>query len=107
MTFGVAPITLSATGGASGNAIVFGVVSGQGTIAGSALTVTGAGTIQIAANQAGNANYTAATQVTQTVVVNKGAPLVTLQSSANPALVQSSIQLTASVSFGSGTPTER
>jgi hypothetical protein len=68
--FGVSPITLVATGGASGNAVVFSVVSGPGTVSGNVLTVTGAGTIQIAANQAGNANYLAATSVTQSIVVN-------------------------------------
>ena len=103
--FGVVPITLVATGGGSGNAVVFSVVSGPGTISSGKLTVTGAGTIQVAANQAGNTNYAAAPQVTQTVVVNKAAPIVALQSSANPALVQSSITLTATVSFGGGVPT--
>ena len=78
VTFGVAPITLSATGGASGSAVVFSVVSGPGTIAGNKLTVTGAGTIQIAANQASSINYSAAAQVTQSVVVNKAVPLVAL-----------------------------
>ena len=82
VTYGVLPITLSATGGASGNAVVFSVVSGPGTISGSTLTVTGAGTIQIAANQAGNANYTAAPQATQSLVANKATPVVTW---ANPA----------------------
>jgi sugar lactone lactonase YvrE len=105
VSFGIAPIALSATGGASGNAVVFSVVSGPGTISGTTLTVTGAGTIQVAANQAGNTSYTAATQVTQAVVVNKAAPIVALQSSANPALFQSSITLTATVSFGGGVPT--
>jgi hypothetical protein len=105
VSFGVSPVALSATGGASGNAVVFSVVSGPGTISGSTLTVIGAGTIQIAANQLGNTNYTAATQVTQSVVVNKVAPLIALQSSANPAFVQASITLTATVSFGGGVPT--
>jgi hypothetical protein len=105
VTFGVAPITLAATGGASGNAIVFSVVSGPGTISGSKLTVTGVGTIQIAANQAGNTNYTAAAQVTQSVVVNKAVPTVALQSSNNPALVQSSVTLTAIVSSTVTAPT--
>jgi len=69
------------------------------------LTVTGTGTIQIAANQAGTTNYTAAPQVTQSVVVNKAAPLVTLVSSLNPALLQASITLTATVSSTAGVPT--
>jgi hypothetical protein len=105
VTFGVAPIALSATGGASGNAVVFSVVSGPGTISGRTLTVTGVGTIQIAANQAGNANYAAAAQVTQSIVVNKVAPTVGLQSSLNPALVQTAVTLTATVSSAAGQPT--
>ena len=70
VTYGVSPITLVATGGASGNAVVFSVLSGPGSISGNTLTVTGAGTIQIAANQAASANYSAAAQVTQSIVVN-------------------------------------
>ncbi|CAN5165613.1 hypothetical protein BH11PSE11_BH11PSE11_18100 [soil metagenome] len=42
------------------------------SIAGNIVTVVGAGTCTIAANQAGNANYNAATQVTQNITVNKG-----------------------------------
>jgi hypothetical protein len=68
VTYGVSPITLVATGGASGNTVVFSVVSGPGTISGTTLTITGVGTVVVAANQAGNTNYSAATQVTQTVV---------------------------------------
>jgi sugar lactone lactonase YvrE len=78
VTYGVSPITLSATGGSSGNAVTFSVVSGPGTISGSTLTVTGAGTIVVAANQAGNTTYSAATQVTGSIVVNKTALSVTV-----------------------------
>ncbi len=80
VTYGVSPITLSATA-TSSLATTFSVVSGPGTIIGSTLTVTGAGTIVVAANQAGNATYSAATQVTGSIVVNKAALSVT----ANPA----------------------
>ncbi|MGP8259549.1 MAG: MBG domain-containing protein [Acidobacteriaceae bacterium] len=80
VTYGVSPITLTATGGASGNAVSFSVVSGSGSISGSTLTVTGAGTIVVAANQAGNTNYSAATQVTANIVVNKATATVTLGS---------------------------
>ena len=75
--YGVSPITLSATGGASGNPVIFSIVSGPGSLSGtnnSILTVTGAGTIVIAANQAGNTNYTAAPQVTQSITVVTGTP---------------------------------
>lgn len=62
------PIPLTATGGGSGNPVVFSVLSGPGYVTGNLLTVTGSGTLVVAANQSGNANYQAAPQVTQTVV---------------------------------------
>jgi hypothetical protein len=69
VTYGVSPIALTATA-SSGLAVTLGVVSGPGTISGSTLTITGIGTVVVAANQAGNGTYTAAPQVTRTVVVN-------------------------------------
>jgi hypothetical protein len=78
---GAAPITLSATGGASGNPVIFSVVSGPGSLSGtnnSVLNLTGWGTVVIAANQAGNIDYNAAPQVTQsiTVVYSQSAALI-------------------------------
>jgi len=70
--YGVAPIILSATGGASGNPVIFSVLSGPGSLSGtnnSVLTVTGAGTITIAADQAGNIDYSAAPEAIQSVFV--------------------------------------
>jgi hypothetical protein len=84
VTYGVSPITLSATGGASGNAVTFSFVSGPGTLSGSTLTVTGAGTIVIAANQTGNTNYSAATQVTQSIVVNQASQTITFTPPTTP-----------------------
>jgi hypothetical protein len=72
-------VSLSATGGGSGNAVVFSVdatSTGKGTVSGNTLTVTGAGKLVIDANQAGNSNYYAANQVQATVVVNQAAPTV-------------------------------
>jgi hypothetical protein len=66
-------ITLTATGGASGNAVVFTIDStstATGSISGSTATVTSAGNLVIDANQAGNADYSAAPQVQRTVVVS-------------------------------------
>jgi len=81
VNFGVtSTITLSATGGASGNPVTFTLISGPGTLSGtnnSVLTVTGLGSIVIAANQAGNSNYAAAPQVTASIVVQYP-PLATL-----------------------------
>ncbi len=83
VTYGVSPIALTASGGASGNTVVFSVLSGPGVISGSGntLTVTGAGTIVVAANQTGNTTYSAATQVTASIAVSKA----TLTATANPA----------------------
>ena len=78
VTYGASPtITLSATGGASGNAVTFSLVSGPATLSGSTLAVTGAGSIVVAANQAGSTNYLAATAVQKTIVVNKASDTVT------------------------------
>jgi hypothetical protein len=79
VTYPVSPITLSATGGASGNPVTFSVVSGPGTASGangSTLAITNVGTVVVAANQAGNTNYSAAPQVTQSIVVNSPAAIL-------------------------------
>jgi len=69
VTYGSRPITLSATA-TSGLPVTFSILSGPGSISGNTLTITGVGTIVVAANQAGNADYLAAPQVTQSVVVD-------------------------------------
>jgi len=84
VVYGVSPITLTATGGASGNPVTFTYVSGPGSLSGtngSVLTVTGVGTIQVQACQAGstppNTNYSAATCVTKFIVVNQPSAAIT------------------------------
>ncbi len=63
---------LSATGGGSGNPVVFSV-GGPGvcTVSGSTVTYTAAGNCVIDANQAGNARYADAPQVQRTIKVSK------------------------------------
>ncbi|MEI9971049.1 MAG: discoidin domain-containing protein [Ignavibacteriota bacterium] len=53
----------------SGLAVSYVVTSGPATIAGSTLTITGAGTVTIQATQAGNGTYAAATPVSQSFIV--------------------------------------
>jgi fibronectin type 3 domain-containing protein len=67
--------TISATGGGSGNPVTF-QVSGPATLTGSTLNITGVGTVTITANQAGNTNYLAAPQVTQSMVINQATPAI-------------------------------
>ena len=81
-------VSLSANGGASGNPVAFTVdasSTGAGTISASTLaggtstatlTVTQAGNIVIDANQAANADYAAAAQVQQTIVVNQASQTI-------------------------------
>ena len=104
VNYGVAPIALSASS-SSGLAVTLSVVSGPGSVIGNILTITGAGTVVVAADQAGNANYGAATEVTNSIIVNKIAPLVGLTISPNPVLVQNAVILTAMVASSVGTPT--
>jgi hypothetical protein len=93
---------LSATGGASGNSVVFTIDSsstGAGTISGSTLTVTGVGSFVIDANQAGNTNYSAAPQVQRTVQVTLAAQTITF---ANPGAQTVGTPLTLSATASSG-----
>jgi hypothetical protein len=76
--------TLSATGGASGNPVTFNsttpsVCTTSGTD-GSTVTGVSAGSCSITADQAGNANYNAAPQVTQTFSVTTGVALTVINS---------------------------
>ena len=78
-TYGVAPITLTATD-TSGLPVSYSVISGPATLAGSVLTVTGAGSIEVEAAQAGHAYYLAATPVDESFTVTPA----TLTITANP-----------------------
>jgi hypothetical protein len=61
------PLTATAS---SGLTVTYTVVSGPGTISGSNVLITGAGTITVQAAQSGNADYLAASPVTQSFVVS-------------------------------------
>jgi hypothetical protein len=79
VTYGVSPITLSATA-SSGLTVAFTIdasSTASGTINGNTLTVKGAGTLVIDANQAGNADYKAAPLVQRSIVVSKAGLTVT------------------------------
>jgi hypothetical protein len=72
-------VTLGVTSsGASGNPVTYSIVSGPGSINGTTLTITGAGTIVIAANQQGNLDYAAAPVVTESIVVLQAQQVINL-----------------------------
>jgi len=97
-TYGAAgPYTLNGTA-SSGLAVSYGV-TGPASISGSTLTITGAGTVTVTASQAGNANYSAATPVSQTIQVGKASQTITFNGI--PAqTVGTPVSLTATASSG-------
>ena len=74
-TYGAAPFAVSATSNSTG-AITYSVVSGPATIAGSTVTLTGAGTVVLQASEAASGNYAAATK-TATFTVGQATPTIT------------------------------
>ena len=66
------------------------------------VSFTGVGTCVLNINQAGNANYSAATQVQQSFAVGKGAQVVTITSSAPSATVGGSTYSVTTTGGGSG-----
>ncbi len=98
--------TLSASGGASPNAVVFSLdpSSGAGvcTLSGETLRYTRAGNCVIDANQAANDDYSAAPQVTQTIVVRSATTTTAVTASPAVAPVGQTVSYTARVNDGSG-----
>ena len=78
-TMGGATYTVTATGGASGNPVTFSsATTSVCSVSGSVVSFIGAGTCTIDANQAGNTNYGAAAQVTQSFPVHPATTTTTL-----------------------------
>jgi hypothetical protein len=75
-TYGVAPITLSATA-TSGLPVSFAVISGPAMLSGSVLTVTGAGNVVVEASQTGNTAYSAAAPVDVSFMVSPATLTIT------------------------------
>ncbi|WP_051237383.1 IPTL-CTERM sorting domain-containing protein [Ottowia thiooxydans] len=75
---------LSPASAASGLAVTYSsLTSPVCTVAGSSVSMLGAGTCTIAANQAGDANWAVATQVTQTISIQKGVNTITFPAQSN------------------------
>jgi sugar lactone lactonase YvrE len=73
--YGHKSILIAADGGHSGNAVTF-TVKGPAKLSGNQLKITGAGLVKVTANQAGNADYSAAAPVSVTVNVEKAVLVV-------------------------------
>jgi hypothetical protein len=101
--------TLSATGGASGNPVVYSIDSTSGAgvcnvsgTDGMTLDYTGAGNCVIDANQAGNSTYAAAPQVIGSTTVRTGtkSQKINFGPLANKTLAQSPVSVSATSSSG-------
>ena len=92
--------TPTATGGGSGNPVTFSVdpsANGSCSISGATVTFVAVGTCVIDANQAGNANYEAATQVQQSFDPDSVAQSITFTSTPpKPAVIEGTYPVTAS-----------
>jgi hypothetical protein len=102
-SFGDADFTVSAT--ASSTLAVSFAASGQCTVTGSTVHLTGAGSCTITASQAGNSNFNAAADVPQTFQIAKAATTTAVTSSVNPSAAGQNVTFTATVTSGAGTPT--
>ena len=76
LTYGDAPFTVSATGGGSGNPVLF-AATGACTNAGTLITIVAPGACMVTASQAGNASYVPAWPITLTEIVAKAPASVT------------------------------
>jgi len=97
-TYGAAPFALSASA-TSGLGVTFSVASGPATISGSTLTITGAGTVVVNANQGGNATYNAAAQVQQSFTVNPAAQAISWTAAPTSIYAGGALTFTATGSF--------
>jgi arylsulfate sulfotransferase len=96
-TYGDAPFALSATA-SSGLPVDFQVVSGPATVAGSTLTVTGAGTVIVQADQYGNIRFNEAPSVRQSFTVSKADQTITFTPLEDETFGAADFQLSAAAS---------
>jgi hypothetical protein len=99
-TYGDVPFTVSATGGASGQPVLFSA-TGACTVSGNTVTLTTAGGCTVTASQAGDSNYNDAASVPRLFTINKSVQ-TTVSVTAPPDATFGQAGLAASASGGSG-----
>ncbi|MCL2164766.1 MAG: chitobiase/beta-hexosaminidase C-terminal domain-containing protein, partial [Oscillospiraceae bacterium] len=70
-TYGDSAFPLSTTGGTTGGTVTYTLVSGPATLSGNTVAITGAGSIVVTAEMAGDNNYEKVTSPELTIMVNK------------------------------------
>jgi sugar lactone lactonase YvrE len=99
LTYGEGAVNLAATA-SSGLPATYKVDSGPASIVGTTLTILGAGTVVVEADQAGNTIYSVATPVSQTITVNKASTTTTFTTSATSGFLSTSFTLAATITPG-------
>jgi len=102
-TFGDADFGVSAT--ATSNLAISFTASGQCTVTGTNVHITGAGSCTITAKQSGDSNFNAAPDVPQSFNIAKATTTTAVTSSVNLSEFGQSVTFTATVTSGAGTPT--
>ena len=97
-TYGDADFSVSATA-SSGLAVGFSA-SGDCTVSGSTVHITGAGSCSVAASQAGNENYNAAQDVTQSFTIAKADQVITFEALASKTYGDADFSVSATASSG-------
>jgi hypothetical protein len=82
--YGASPFRINLPTASSSLPVTLSVKSGPATISGTTVTLTGVGTVVLAANQAGNTNYLPAPEVTTTFTVSKGTQTIGAFASITP-----------------------
>ncbi len=93
------PFTLSATA-SSGLAVEFSIISGPVDMNNDELTITGVGLVTIAANQAGDATYNPAPEVTRSFYVSKADQTITFDEIIDKTFGDGAFELVADASSG-------
>jgi len=99
-TFGAAPFTVTVPKASSGLPVTLSVLSGPATITNNTVIINGVGTVKLAADQLGNSNYSAATQVTTTFAVSQAAQTITFAKPTAQSYGSPSFSLAATASSG-------
>ncbi|MEQ9378675.1 MAG: Ig-like domain-containing protein [Imperialibacter sp.] len=99
-TFGDANFTLGATSSSGLSVSYASSNTAVATVSGNTVTIVGAGSTTITASQAGNANYNAATNVPQTLTVDKASQTITVSPIADKLVSDAPFAVSASTTSG-------
>ena len=102
--FGTAPFAVVAPTASSGLSVVLSVKSGPATLSGNMVTLTGVGTVVLAANQAGNESFSAAGEVTTSFNVSTSSQTINAFSTIGAQVYGSAPFVVAAPTSSSGLP---